>query len=383
MADIFSGTAPANVNTTTTAATNLSPGFQSYQDYLSNIASAGNASLATPENQLVAPLSSNQIGAFGAAPTAATTYQTPLINALATSNTAASPLGASQINQFFNPYVSDVNKNLETATQQNINQSILPSLQALGASTGQTGSSRLLNATGQALGGIQQALGAQESANLSEAYKNAVTSALQEQSNLGNIANVQGNLASTGQSAANSALTTQAALGAQEQAQKQAIINAPLQNATSVAGLMKGFNVPTTSTTNYTGPANVYGPSQLSQLLAVGSLANSLPAGTLSGLGTKLTDLLSSAPKSGIPTVNDTTGLTLVPNATTAGYGQLQGADGKVYVDPSYGTNSSKTPIVSSDQLFNNSLPAGYYNIGGGQAYNPETGDTIDQSQGP
>ena len=77
MADIFQGTAPANVNTTTTATTGLAPGFSDYQSYLNNLANAGNSALAIPSNQLVAPLSSNQTSAFAAAPTAAQTYQAP------------------------------------------------------------------------------------------------------------------------------------------------------------------------------------------------------------------------------------------------------------------------------------------------------------------
>jgi hypothetical protein len=388
MADIFAGTAPANVNTTSTATSGLAPGFATYQDYLNNLASAGNAALATPTSNLVAPLTNLQNSVYGTPEGQANTSSllnaglSPLTAGAQTAATAASGVGSNQINNFLNPYISDVNKNLETSTQQNINQSVLPSLQALGASTGQTGSSRLLNATGQTLGAIQQGLGAQESQNLSTGYQNAVQDALQNQQNLTSAASTQGNIGQALESSTISGLNTAATLGAQGQAQNQAIINAPLTQASNASALLKGYTVPTTSTTNYTGPANVYGPSQLSQLLAAGTLANSLPAGTLSQLSDKLSSYFTSN-SNGIPTVKDTTGLTLVPNATTAGTGQLQGADGKVYVDPSYGTNSSNTPIVSSDQSFNDSLPAGYFNIGNMQAYNPQTGDTIDQSQGP
>ena len=335
MADIFAGTAPPNVNTTTTATTNIPTGFASYQDYLNNLAKAGNTALATPSTSLVAPLSANQTGAFNAAPSAAQTYQAPLSSAETTAGTAAGGVGSNQINAFLNPYVQDVNKNLETATQQNINQTVLPALQAFGAGSGNTGSSRLINATGQTLGQIQQGLGAQESSNLANAYQSAVTNALTEQSNLGNIANIQGNLASTGQSAANSALTEQANLGAQEQAQNQAVINAPLTQASNAAALLKGYTIPTSSTTSYSGPASVYGPSQFSQMLAAGSLANSLPSGTLSGLGKYISNSLSSA---GTTDINgnplgsaniDTSGWTQVgDNMFTTSTGQLVDGNG-------------------------------------------------------
>jgi hypothetical protein len=333
---IFQGTAPPNVNTTTTATTNIPTAFSSYQDYLNNLAGAGNASLSTPASQLVAPLSANQTGAFNAAPSAAQTYQSPLSSAETTAGTAAGGVGANQINAFMNPYITDVNKALETATQQNINQTVLPALQAFGATSGNTGSSRLLNATGQTLGQIQQGLGAQESSNLANAYQSAATNALNEQQNLGNIANVQGNLASTGQTAANAALTEQANLGAQEQAQNQAIINAPLTQASNAAALLKGYTVPTSSTTTYNGPASVYGPSQFSQLLAAGSLANSLPSGTLSGLGdlikqggTSLLNALTpsvSGSTSAVAASNIPSGLTFDPST-----GQYTASDGSTY----------------------------------------------------
>lgn len=335
MADIFAGTAPPNVNTTTTATTTIPTSFADYQSYLNNLAQAGNTALGVPSTQLVAPLSANQTGAFNAAPSAAQTYQTPLTSAETTAGTAAGGVGANQIDAFMNPYITDVNKALETATQQNVNQTVLPALQAFGAGSGNTGSSRLLNATGQTLGQIQQGLGAQESSNLANAYQSAATNALNEQQNLGNIANIQGNLASTGQTSANAALTEQANLGAQEQAQNQAIINAPLTQASNAAALLKGYTVPTSSTTSYSGPASVYGPSTFSQLLAAGSLANSLPSGTLSGLGKYISNSLSSA---GTTDINgnplgsaniDTSGWTQVgDNMFTTSTGQLVDGDG-------------------------------------------------------
>ena len=189
MADIFSGIAPPNVNTTQTTQT-IAPA--QYLGFLSTLGTAGTNAL-DPNQTLqgniaagqpyVAPLSANQQTAFGNASDVAQTYQAPLSSAIGTANTAATPVGQSQINNFLNPYVTDVNKALETNTAQNVNQNILPALQAFYAGSGGTGSSRALNTTGQTLANIQTGLGAQESTNLSDAYKNAVTAALQSQSN--------------------------------------------------------------------------------------------------------------------------------------------------------------------------------------------------------
>ena len=348
---LFQGTAPANVSTTTTATTGLAPGFSDYQSYLNNLANAGNSALAIPSNQLVAPLSSNQTSAFAAAPTAAQTYQAPLSTATGALSTAAGGITTSQINAFYNPNVAAVNKSLEQANQQNINTTVLPALQALGAQTGNTGSSRLLNATGQTLGGLQAGLLAQENTNNANAYNTAVSNALTEQGNLTNAANVGGNLAVSGQNAANSALTEQSTLGAQQQAQNQAIINAPLTQATNAAGLLKGYTVPTTSTTNYNGPASVYGPSQASQLLAAGSLLNSLPSGTLSGITTSLSNLLGGS-SSG--TVN--TGTT----------GDTMGGSGASSVGTmDYSGSSTGTSQAGQIEYNSKGEPIGYYNAYG------------------
>jgi len=353
MADIFQGTAPANVNTTTTATTGLAPGFSDYQSYLNNLANAGNSALAIPSNQLVAPLSSNQTSAFAAAPQAAQTYQTPLSTATGALSTAAGGVTPAQISAFYNPNVAAVNQSLEQANQQNINSTVLPALQALGAQTGTTGSSRLLNATGQTLGGLQAGLLSQENANNANAYNNAVTNALTEQGNLTNAANVGGNLAVSGQTAANSALTEQSTLGAQQQAQNQAIINAPLTQATNAAGLLKGYTVPTTSTTTYNGPASVYGPSEASQLLAAGSLLNSLPSGTLSGIGTSLSSFLGLGGSNTGAVNTGTTGDTMGGTGATS-TGTMD-----------YSGSSTGTGQAGQVEYNSQGQPIGYYNTAG------------------
>jgi hypothetical protein len=284
---IFSGIAPPNV-TTTGSTTTAAPG--QYLGYLSALGTAGTEALNPNQTlqgninagqPLVAPLNDLQNSIYGTPAGIANTQLllnqglSPLTAGSQTAATSAKGIGADQINNFLNPYITDVNKNLETATQQNINQSILPSLQALGASTGQTGSSRLLNATGQTLGAIQQGLGAQESTNLASGYQNAVTDALQNQQNMTSAAQTQGNIGTGLLNATVSDLNTASALGAQGQAQTQAMINAPLSNATNVAGLLRGYTIPTTTNTTSTGPANSYGASPLSQIAGLATLFGS------------------------------------------------------------------------------------------------------------
>jgi hypothetical protein len=296
MADIFSGIAPPNVNTTQTTQT-IAPA--QYLQFLSNLGTAGSNALdptQTLQGNLnagapyIAPLSNLQKDIYGT-PEAQTTTEkllsaglSPLTAGATTAAGAAGNIGASQINNFLNPYTNAVNRNLETNTAQNINQSILPALQAMGVSSGSTGSQRLMNATGQTLGGIQQGLGAQESSNLSQAYKDAVTQALQQQQNQGQIAGIQGNIGKDLESATIQGLNAQASLGAQGQAQNQALINAPLTTANNVASLLKGYTVPTGTTQTYSGPATSYGASPLAQIAGLGSLFGSTGAGGTSAV---------------------------------------------------------------------------------------------------
>jgi hypothetical protein len=284
MADIFSGIAPPNVNTTQNTQT-IAPA--QYLQFLSNLGTAGSNAL-NPNQTLqgnlaegapyVAPLSQLQNDIYGSPSGQQNTEKllqaglAPLTAGATTASNAAQNIGASQINNFLNPYVADVNRNLETNTAQNINQSILPALQAMGVSSGSTGSQRLMNATGQALGGIQQGLGAQESANLAQAYKDAVSQALQQQQNQGQIAGVQGQLGTGLTNATVSGLNAGAGLGAQAQAQQQALINAPLTTASNVASLLKGYTIPTGTTQTYSGPASSYGASPLAQIAGLATL---------------------------------------------------------------------------------------------------------------
>jgi len=307
---LFSPIAPPNVNTTQTSTT-VAP--TAYNTFLSNLADIGNQ--ATNPNQTlqgnieagqpyVAPLNQLQSDIYGTPAGVANTEKlltgslAPFGTAATAAGTAAGGVGSSQINNFLNPYITDVNKALETNTQQNINQTVLPALQAFGAGSGNTGSSRLINATGQTLGQIQQGLGAQESANLASGYQNAVTNALQNQQNQTSAANALSNIGTGQQQATVSGLNAANTLGAAGQAQTQAAINAPLSTATNVSNLLKGYTIPTSTTQTSNAPASVYGPSPLATIAGLGTLFASGNNGTSAvqgimktlGLGSGSTD---------------------------------------------------------------------------------------------
>jgi hypothetical protein len=181
------------------------------------------------------------------------------------------------------------------------------------------------------LGNIAQGLTSQQNANNVAAYNSAVQNALTEQSQLGTIGSQNMNSTVAGLNEASS-------LGAQGQAQQQAIIDAPLKTATSAAGLIKGLTIPTSTNQTYSGPASSYGPSPLSQIASLASLFATPSGGASAASGIKdawNSVFGSNAPidmtgfQTGtttpvtVPTTPDTTtslgsGNFTIPNTTTA-----------------------------------------------------------------
>ena len=274
VSNAFQGTAPANVNTSQTTTTQAPA---EYNDFLKQLGQVGTSQMNATPQSMVAPLSNLQNAVYGTNEGQANSANL-LSGALSPLQTASQTVGQNQINSYYNPEVNALNNSLATQTQQAVNNTVLPSLQALGAQTGSTGSSRLLNATGQTLGNIAQGLTSQQNANNVAAYDSAMKNALTEQSQLGNIGSQNMNATVAGLNEASS-------LGAQDQAQQQAIIDAPLKTATSAAGLIKGLTIPTSTTQTYSGPASSYGPSPLSQVASLASLFASPSGGQSAAQG--------------------------------------------------------------------------------------------------
>jgi hypothetical protein len=114
-----------------------------------------------------------------------------------------------------------------------------------------------------------------------------------------------GTLGAQEQNAATAGLKSQADIGAIEQAQNQAYINAPTTMASNVAQILRGYTYPTVTTEKYDGPASSYGPSVLSQVGGLGSLL-------ASGVNSKDTGWLDKA-------------LSFVGNQFSSGPEQLSG----------------------------------------------------------
>jgi len=354
VSNAFQGTAPANVNTSQTTTTQAPT---EYNDFLKQLGQVGSSQMAGTPQSMVAPLSNLQNAVYGTNEGQVNSASL-LSGALSPLQAASQTVGSNQINNFYNPEVQALNDSLAQQTQQAVNNTVLPSLQAIGATTGSTGSSRLENATGQTLGNIAQGLTSQQNANNVAAYNSAMQNALTEQSQLGTIGGQNMNATVSGLNEASS-------LGAQGQAQQQAIIDAPLKTATSAAGLIKGLTIPTTTTQTYSGPASSYGPSPLSQIASLASLF-ATPSGGQSAYDA-IASKASSAYNALFPTATDMTGFqtpnpawvsgTTTPDTTTS-----LGSGNFTVPAPSAPLDNSPT-IGNAQAMDNSALGTGNFSI--------------------
>jgi hypothetical protein len=271
----------ANPDVTTTATTtSQAPDY--YTNYLSSLSQAGQDALNVAKP--IAPLTAMQMQGYGQIPTAAGSYQPGLTAATSTANTAA---GGSlpQIQSFMNPYTTNVVDEMARLQQLNIQRNLMPQLKAGFVGTGGLGSQRYANVMGQTMSDLQSDLLGKQYGALSAGYKNAVDAANTNVSNLNQAARTQGDLAASEQTLGLTGAGALTKAGAEQQLYDQSVIDAPLKNATTVSGLMRGFTVPGGTTRAETGPrtSDYYAGSPLSQGLGISALL----AATLSNNTTK------------------------------------------------------------------------------------------------
>jgi hypothetical protein len=165
----------------------------------------------------------------------------------------------------------------------------MPQLKAGFVGSGGLGSQRYANALGQSTADMQSNLLGAQTGALQQGYAQALQAAINEGQLQNQAAQIQGNLAGQQQTLGLAGAGAMTKGGAEQQAFEQAKINAPLTQATNVANLMKGYNVPSSTTETFKGPiAGVYGPSALNQVVGLGSAI-------ASGLGETTTQVFNPA----------------------------------------------------------------------------------------
>jgi hypothetical protein len=189
-------------------------------------------------------------------------------------------VSADDISKFYDPYQQEVIDKMREASDVNLQRSVLPGLKAIGIGSGQFGGRRAGVLGGQALGDLAAALSREESGLRSAGFKTALDAALREQGQQTGAANALTNLGQTEFQSGLGEAKGLAELGAQQTAYDQSKLEAPLTRAMNAAQILRGYNYPTTTTETYKGPANVYGPSPLSQIAGLGTLLGAaFPAG--------------------------------------------------------------------------------------------------------
>jgi len=275
------GAALPDVTVKQTAAT-TAPDY--YTNYLSNLATTGQAQVTgavTDPSKMVAGFGELQNAVLQAAPSTLQAYATPLQAGEATAADVAKGVGGQQIANFMNPYTANVTDEMARLQQQNIQRNIMPQLKAGFVGTGGLGGQRYANALGQTSADLQSNLLGAQTGALQQGYKDAVNAALQQAQIQNQAALTQGQLANIEATAGQSALKTGMDLGGQEQALRQAEINAPLTTATNAAQLLRGYTVPTSTAQEYKGPLpGAYAASPLQQIAGLGALFASGAGGT-------------------------------------------------------------------------------------------------------
>ena len=309
---LFQGEAPPNVETFKSTGVKA-PDYLT--NYLTQLAQQGQQSLGTKDpttgaytaptydamkaagEPYVAPLSTLQTGAIEAAPTDLYRYQDPMNKAYDVGQEATGVTQA-DISKFYNPYEKAVVDQMGANSMAQYQKNILPQLKAGFVGTGGLGGQRYANAAGQSVTDMNTALLQEQNKARSAGYQSALDAALREMSGQTQATQALGTLGAQEQQAATTGLKSQADLGAIEQAQNQAMINAPTTMAGNVAQILRGYTYPTTTEETYKGPASSYGPSILSQIGGLGSFlgsgTNSTNSGWLDKAGTWASNLFSS-----------------------------------------------------------------------------------------
>lgn len=328
---LFEGKAPPSTTTYGSSTASI-PAWMS--DYNQGLVSRANQIAAEPYQAYggprIAGFTPDTQNAFNVTRQAANAYQGPLAQALGLTSDAAAPgaSGLSQaqpylsqagqsftgnnVQQYMDPYVSNVIDRAKLEANRNYNENILPTLNNKFTANGQYGSSAMAREANRSARDITEGLQSNANAALSNAYTQGGNLFNTDQARQLAIGQTTGQLAGQQQGAMLQAGQQIGALGQMQQAlglqgasaldaigqmqqgqqQKnldlanqdfQAQRDYPRQTVDWLSSVIRGMPAPQSTTTTSTGPANVYQPSPLSQF---GSIATGI-AGLAKLLGDK------------------------------------------------------------------------------------------------
>lgn len=313
---LFEGSPPPSTTTYGTTVENMP---QWLSDYTQALIARANVVAAEPyqayQGPRVAGFTDDQTNAFDvirnnignwndefnaskSATSGALTQATPYFDRAMTSFDQASGATPDQINKYMDPYVGNVIDRAQMVANRNWEENILPGIENRFITSGQSGSSGHRVGLEKAGRDLSEGLQSQSLAALSDAYKTAgsqyQTDAARAASigqSMGQLGQARGQLglqqgqqlsglAQLQQAMAGKDATALQAVGDARQAQTQRNLDLaygdfreqrdyPRQNVDWMSSIIRGIPYDRTSTTTQTGPANVYQPSPLSQLISL------------------------------------------------------------------------------------------------------------------
>jgi len=262
MAGLFQGDPLPDVTTTEqTQAT--SPEF--YTNYLQDIANVGQSAV---EQGGVAGFSPLQQQAFQMVPDLAFAGAGSLGAASKLMGQAGATTMPDVVADYMNPYTSGVVDEMSRLQQRNIQENILPNLGAAAVGSGQFGSRRQQQITGNALRDMQSDLLGRQMQALQSGYTDAgkfaqgdLTRALQAGQSFESLGKSQQDVGLGG-------LKAMSEYGGKQQALGQKLLDNPMAQAQAFAQLMKGYQIPGGTIRQKTGPgeAGSYSNSPLAQI---------------------------------------------------------------------------------------------------------------------
>ena len=279
MAGLFQGDALPDVTTTTqTQAT--APEF--YTNYLQDIANLGQNAV---QQGGVAGFSPLQQQAFQMVPDVAFAGAGSMGAASQLMGQAGATTMPDVVADYMNPYTMGVVDEMDRLQQRSIRENILPNLGAAATGSGQFGSRRQAQITGNSLRDLQSDLLGKQMMALQSGYSDAgkfaqqdLTRALQAGQGFENLGQAQQGLGLSG-------LKAMSEYGGQQQALGQKMLDYPMAQTQAFSQLLKGYQVPGGTVAQETGPkSGAYSNSPLAQISTLlASLGAFMPKGKSGG----------------------------------------------------------------------------------------------------
>jgi hypothetical protein len=319
---LFNGSPPPATTTYGTSTANMP---QWYSDYTQGLLSKANAVASEPYTVYGGPrvadfttdqtnamqqtrdAQGNYMPALGAA--GSMTQQASTMNPLSAGSTnlnAAAGTAANGMANWMNPATDGLVNRIGELGARNLSENLMPAIGDQFTRAGQYGSSRMQEATGNALRDTQESVLAAQNNALNNAYTSSTQNAQADATRMAQVGQTQGNLAnaaqqnllSAGQDMSKLATQTQtlglndinalSAMGGQQQALDQTNLNTaygdfkeqvayPTTQLSNMNSVVRGLSMPTSTSTSSTGPSTAgYTSSPIANVIGGLSLFNGL-----------------------------------------------------------------------------------------------------------